>query len=195
MYYVIDNEDHTRQPQSFVLIGIVASLIVTTIQQMGVFSTMAIPWEDPIKTLLNVMMLMNFNIEVLRFGCVATFSDFERFTIKLISILIALVTVVFIHACWVVIKHKCAFRERIPSLVGAMGTIFMVFQIAIVNTCILPLQCYSQNPNGLATVRSYPNIICHEDSEHSAMMAIGLLFLLIPIGFVAGCSYATYLFP
>ena len=47
IYYVIDNENHATQPQSMLLVGIVGSMMITTLQQMGVFSFLSIDWENP----------------------------------------------------------------------------------------------------------------------------------------------------
>ena len=162
IYYVIDNENHATQPQSMRLVAMVGSMIITTLQQMGVFSLLSIPWEHPIKFILNLAMLLQFDMDILRMGCVMPLSALGRFMTKLGAILVALLTVVLIHFTWVIVRHKGAFRQRMPSLIGVMGSIFMVFLISIVNTTSLPLQCI-EHPNGLKTVRSYPTIICWEE--------------------------------
>ncbi len=192
IYYVIDNENHATQPQSMLLVGIMGSMMITTLQQMGVFSFLSIDWENPIKFILNLARLLQFDMDILRMGCVITLSALGRFMAKLGAILVALLTVLLIHFTWVIVRHKGAFR--LPSLIGVMGSIFMVFLISIVNTTILPLQCI-EHPNGLKTVRSYPTIICWEEDEHAAIVGAGIVFMLIPLGFVAGCCCAAYQFP
>ena len=82
-----------------------------------------------------------------------------------------------------------------PTLVGVAGVLFMAFSdfykcnadlvcvtgvhfmgvyISIITAVLAPLQCFS-NPNGISTVRCYSSIICWHGSEHSIMVAMGLV--------------------
>ena len=82
-YCVINRENRSTQPQTLLLVGIVAGMMITFIQQMGVFSTMSIPWAEPTKTMLDIMRFMNLDIDIVRMGCVMTIPAFNRFAIKL----------------------------------------------------------------------------------------------------------------
>merc|ERR1719454_1977828 len=81
-----------------------------------------------------------------------------------------------------------------PSLIGVTGTIFMLFLISIVNTALLPFQCW-EHPNGSKTVKKYPTILCWDDSQHTSMVAASFIFLLIPLGFVSGAIFASIQYP
>jgi len=194
LYYVIDTENKAKQPAAFLLIGIVGGMCFTLIQQMAVFSTMAVDWVEPIQSMLTIMRFMNFDLEVLRIGCVATFAPVTRFAINLCAILGALTLVVSVHVVWVSVRHKGRFSDRMPSLIGVVGTIFMVFLTPIVNTAISPLQC-RLHPNDLRTVVRFPTIVCGQDAEHDAVLVLALVFMILPLGFVTAACYVVYIFP
>ena len=75
-----------------------------------------------------------------------------------------------------------------PTLVGVAGVLFMALYISIITAVLAPLQCFS-NPNGMSTVRCYSSIICWHGSEHSIMVAMGLVGMDMPLTFLVYCTY------
>eukprot|EP00971_Amphidinium_carterae_P005292 105795-Amphidinium_carterae.2 len=70
---------------------------------------------------------------------------------------------------------------------GAIGTMFMVFNIAVTSTVLEPLQC-QDHPNDMWTIRNYPSIICWESSDHSTMLFVGTVaFFLVPMNYLVAC--------
>ena len=68
LYWLIDSENRATQPQSLVFAGIMMGMMVTMIQQMAVLSTMAVHWEEPIRTILDLMRFIIFDIDIVQVG-------------------------------------------------------------------------------------------------------------------------------
>jgi hypothetical protein len=100
MYYVFDNGNRATQPHSMLIIGVVEGMMITSIQHMGVFSNVDIPWSDPLKILFNLLELAIFDIDVLQLGCVTTVSPFYKFVLRLSAILAVLNCIIAIHVCY-----------------------------------------------------------------------------------------------
>eukprot|EP00971_Amphidinium_carterae_P036630 719902-Amphidinium_carterae.1 len=66
--------------------------------------------------------------------------------------------------------HKCSEHSGVEHAPcgGAIGTMFMVFNIAVTSTVLEPLQC-QHHPNDMWTIRSYPSVVCWGSSDHSTM--------------------------
>ena len=90
LYIVIASENRAKQPHTMLLLAVASGMLITMVQQMGVFSTMSIPWVDPIKMVLDAARIFLFDIELLRIGCLVSLSPLGRFTTKLAVILITL---------------------------------------------------------------------------------------------------------
>jgi hypothetical protein len=171
------------------------SIMFTVIQQIGVIGTFAMEWPEPLATVLAVIQLLNFNIEVLKMNCVANVGPFGRFATKVMIIFIGCTIILIIHVISVLVFYKGQFRRKMPSLMGAVGTIFMVFYISLVSTILGPLQCLG-NPNGLWTSRPYQAVECWtNDGAHTGMVVLGLFACILPIGFFVHCSLAVIRFP
>ena len=184
VYRVIDTENRATQSHSSLMLAVAAGMLVTILQQMGVLSTIDVPWVEPLRSLLNLSTIFNLTLDMMNVGCVASINSLHMYTIKASMVLVGVALVIPIHAGSVVIKHGGRFREKLPSLICAIGTIFMICLIAIVNAAIAPYECV-KHPNGLFTVRRHPEILCYEGDEHSAMLGVSVLFLFLPAAFVS----------
>lgn len=179
-YHVVDKENRATQPHSLSIIGIAAGMLITSIQHLGVFSNMDIPRSNPLKTLLNIMKLAVFDTDVLQLGCVGAVSPFYKFVLRLSAILVVVMCMLVIHVCYSLVKHRGRFFQRMPSPIGSIGTVFLVFLTPIVNATLVPIQCV-KHPM-LSTVRAYPTITCWEDAKHAATITLGLSFCSFQLG-------------
>eukprot|EP00971_Amphidinium_carterae_P262832 5214238-Amphidinium_carterae.1 len=169
------------QSTAALLFGIVLGLFVSVVQQLGVVAQLAAHWEDPVKSMLESLSLLSLDIEILRLDCIKSHGAAERFTLKVLFIFVTIAMLVMIHILAVVLLHQCKFQKRMHSLVGrsplarikygrlgdrvvmmciwtgCIGSVFIIFYIAVTATVLQPLQCESHpNPNPEQTLRSYP---------------------------------------
>eukprot|EP00971_Amphidinium_carterae_P242080 4806551-Amphidinium_carterae.1 len=82
-----------------------------------------------------------------------------------------------------------------PTLIGTLGTICMVFYISVTSTVLEPLQCL-QHPNGKWTMRAHPAVLCWETDDHTTMAVLGLLaFLAVPVAVAVAITAIVVQYP
>ena len=52
-------KDLKKTPTASVMIVVVTSLLLTSLQTMGVFSTVDVPWQEPVKTILALTQVLS----------------------------------------------------------------------------------------------------------------------------------------
>jgi len=196
-YYMIDTEDKTKQTHSMLLVAISGGQMVTILQLLGVLDTMSLTIPEPLASVLQIMKLFAFDIQVLKLGCVTTLSTLQEYILKALLVLACLAVMLIIHVPYVLIRHRGRFMSRMPTLIGCLGTVFMVFFISTVSVILQPFQCIA-NPNGIRTVRNFPGIICWQgdaNSDHAKMIGVGSGALLIPFSFWIWVLYVILVLP
>ena len=116
------------------------------------------------------------------------------FVVKLMAILGCCLFVMIVHFINVVCLRRLSCRERVPSLLGTVGSIFLVLFVATTCTILSPFQCVG-HPNGKTTLRNYPSVVCWESAAHSTMTIWGLAGLALPLIFLTTCVTAIYKLP
>eukprot|EP00930_Biecheleria_cincta_P065340 TRINITY_DN5110_c0_g1_i4.p1 TRINITY_DN5110_c0_g1~~TRINITY_DN5110_c0_g1_i4.p1 ORF type:complete len:1421 (-),score=213.93 TRINITY_DN5110_c0_g1_i4:543-4754(-) len=197
LYLLLDNDLVAKQPHTVLLVGIIGSMIMGVLQQLGTIASTSIEWVDPVSSMLDMLMVFSFEIEVLRVGCIASFSPLLLYVGKLCMALMMLGFMLLVHVAVVLLRHRGRFRDRAPTLIRSIGTLLLVFQIAIAGASIPPFEC-STHPNRFTTVARYPTILCGwEDGgqEWQAMAMIGMFSTLLVCAWVAGCLAVIYQLP
>jgi len=85
-------------------------------------------------------------------------------------------------------------NANVQLIANCYGTIFMAFATAISSLTFAPLQC-NDHPNGKQTMKDYLTVTCWDSSDHGAMLAIGIIAMLILFSCVATCVYIVSKFP
>ena len=76
-----------------------------------------------------------------------------------------------------------------PSLVGAVGTIFVAVFLSVSSTILAPLRC-----DGQQTVQSYQQVVCWNSDnglEHRNMVVAAAFASLVPVGFISLCVWVV----
>jgi len=190
LYYAIDKENQAKKPKTLVAAILLVALAILNIQQLGVVGSLAIDYGEPAKTLMTLANLLNFDIEILQLGCI--FGQAEPtavYSVKVCFMLGGLLVTVLLHA----LRHPTEFHKRIAALTATVGTMMLVFLVSLVNAAIPPFE-HETHPCGKGTLPRYPTVITGE-SEHRGMMVLAVIFLFIPLSFVAFCAYIVKTFP
>jgi lysylphosphatidylglycerol synthetase-like protein (DUF2156 family) len=192
----------------------IATIILSAVQDIMIFSSISIAWNSPVKEIMHYMTLLALNFEVLRFGCIAEMSKVMNFTIRVFVIPFVLLFLAVAHVvvkAWQ--KHKNAkltafIKEgsaqegnarRRRSMEGShrhftgqqlrnsVGLLFMSFFISIAFVAMTPFRCY---PHPSATAKmslvAYPSVLCGE-GDHVTM-----LFIAIAGTLAFPCTFMTY---
>jgi hypothetical protein len=186
MYVFLDLKDHAKQNPWLLLCGMIFGITITSLQQLSVVVTMSVEWPEPLRSAFTILRLLAIDVEVLRMGCVASASPLGVFLLKLAILGSGLAGLLLIHVILVLALHGGRFTERMPSLVGSLGTIVLIVYISVTAAVIEPLRC-KNNPNSQMTVSTYQSVVCWETQDHWTMVITGLVALMLPLGYLGHC--------
>lgn len=184
-------------------LGMAVGLGLTAVQTVGVFAKMNIAWMEPLLTLGTCLEVLTLDIDFLRPGCLMHFSSpVVRYVGSLLldpSFGVALTTFFFVAK---IIVRRRAFSNggleaRLDNneLINLRGQILSAFYLAIVGTAARTLECRA-NPDGTASLATYPGVLCWSSSEHVAMLLSSTLpFLWSNVCFIAVLAWAIIVFP
>eukprot|EP00930_Biecheleria_cincta_P035797 TRINITY_DN2459_c0_g1_i4.p1 TRINITY_DN2459_c0_g1~~TRINITY_DN2459_c0_g1_i4.p1 ORF type:complete len:1420 (-),score=174.31 TRINITY_DN2459_c0_g1_i4:106-3750(-) len=189
LYLLLDNDMVAKQPHAMLLVGIGCSMCMSVLQQLGSIAATSIEWVDPLSSLLDLMMVFSFDIEVLRIGCILSLAPGWLYVGKLCVAWGMVGLILLVHVVVVLLRHQGNFRSRMPTLIRSIGSLLLVFQIAVASASIPPFECVT-HPSRFVTVARYPRIMCgwqDGGQEWQAMATIGLCSTLFVCAWVAGC--------
>lgn len=191
LYLVVDRGLETRQSHLVLLLTLVFTMTVNLVQQFGIISLFeGVAWVEPIKSILHVMELIVFDLELLHVPCIARVTPLQSFVLQVFALGIALAMMMIAHCVTTLVKYKAEFKARNKVLLASVGTILLAFYVSVTAAVLGPLQCMD-NPNGLRTVRGYPSVICWETDEHMLMVIISVIAVQVPLSFYAYCSWSV----
>eukprot|EP00929_Paragymnodinium_shiwhaense_P056779 TRINITY_DN2842_c0_g1_i1.p1 TRINITY_DN2842_c0_g1~~TRINITY_DN2842_c0_g1_i1.p1 ORF type:complete len:3578 (-),score=754.01 TRINITY_DN2842_c0_g1_i1:180-9467(-) len=85
--------------------------------------------------------------------------------------------------------------------INAIGLVYFTFFVSVWISVLEPFHCYS-HPSPPAggevwkSMTAYPEVLCWQGGDHTAMLLIGLLGTLgVAVPFVALCAWATWMYP
>jgi len=193
VYYRSKGHDTIRLRHEAVLAMATITQILLVLQLSSVLARLSIYWPEPLRSLLDFLLVFTFDLDLLRVGCVQSLSEFDKYLGKLAIIPVAIFALCLCH----VISSLFHREERSVSrmrLAGAVGIFLSALYISLTNVIAAPLQCAS-NPNGRWTMVSAEAVLCWEGGDHAVMLAIGCVFLSIPLSFFAWMIYLMKEFP
>jgi len=194
IYLAIDQHNAVVQSSSLLSAALACSLFISIVQQMGVISIISVAWVDPVKSMLKILRLLAFDIEVLQLGCVANVPPTTIFLGKVLTIGFGILVMVAIHVLVVICLYSGQFWERRSSLYGSVGTVTSVFFISVVAVTMSPFQC-QEHPNGQWTSRVYPSVRCWSSSDHGFMVTIGSVAVLVPLAYLGLVTLLVFMYP
>jgi len=194
MYVRADRENRAKGNITWIDVVLMFSITATCLQHLGVLSAMHVTWRSPLKDILRVMMVVNFDIGILKFGCFAQMSALAQYGGAIACAAVVVIVVCCVHAAVSLLWHRQSVLERFPVLFSTLGIMCFLFFTSIVSQGIVPVVC-SMNPNGRQTVTRFSTVLCWEGGEHSVMLAVGLASLTVPLLFVTLCCYVVFKFP
>merc|ERR1719282_1311403 len=121
MYHVLGMESRVKNSQSTLFVAITMSLFVTVLQQFGVMSQIVVDWMEPLGSIMKALQLLNFDLGILRVGCVAAIAPESSYSLRLVAVICFLSSVCLVHVAVVVIRYKGKFAGHFPPLIGGLG--------------------------------------------------------------------------
>jgi len=194
LYKVVSGQSRMKTDHASLLLVIVCGQVATMAQQLTVVSMIELSWTEPMSSLFSLVEVIGFRLDYIRVSCWAVNDVVQRYVYTLCLTLILLFLMFVIHIVNTILFYHGQFRQRQTKLIGCVGTVVFAFYISIVSTVLVPLQCF-EHPNGKKTVIAYASVLCDYTGSHRNMLAYGMPFLLLPIGFYVWCAWLVVRFP
>ncbi len=197
MYLSVEFRSKATEKEIFLCVFTITSQLLSTFQQLAVWSHLAISWPPAFRSILKVFSVLELDMDHLRLGCIWDVSPGVKFAMRILIVFALFIVVVIVHVIVSRFRHG-QLQGRKASLLGACGTLFMTFTVSIVSMLVAPLQC-QVHPSGFSTMKGDNSVICWPGSfggsDHSSMVIISLCSCTLPVCFVAGASWATWKLP
>jgi len=194
---ILINKDVHKTPAASFMIIAITGMLFTSLQALGIFSQMVVPWVEPVKTVLSLSQLLSFDLKLLKVSCVMGVNPVRAFAVRQC---VALCAIPFIFVSLLGKKYAPIVRKpqtRVAvELANAVGTLYSLFFISIVISALNPFLCYKHPGDSGESVLSASSLLCFDSGEHTAMITISLIAMIaVPIPFMVLCSYGILMYP
>ena len=148
--------DLTKQSLSMISIGALGSQLAYAVQSLGAVRQLHVDWVNPIKAIMEVFVLMNFNYNVIDISCIWEHDDpVIRFLLKILTYPACASSLVVAYAISKVIRKPL----NINSLLNLNGSLLTLFFITLTLGVLMPFQCQN-NPDGSKSMVIEPGLLC-----------------------------------
>ncbi|CAK9050882.1 40S ribosomal protein S6, partial [Durusdinium trenchii] len=186
LYLMLLYESISKQPSSMLVIASGFQQLITMVQILSVLRRFEIDWREPFASILVFLEVLSVDLDMLSISCVATLSSVALFSFRALLIPLLMLVALIVHLCYLCWSRSRNFRWS--NLLRTAGSIFLIFFIVLFSMLLAPFQCNS-HPNGAYTVKRYKTVFCDGESEHVTMFVIGGFSCLMPIFFLAVCTW------
>lgn len=162
------------------------------IQTLGVFSDLTLVWENPVRSLLGVMQLINLDFNIVKIQCYVQVDNPAMNVLAMVLLIPALAVGGALVAA--VMSRVKGDQFSWPRYLNVVGLVFLFLYLSICMSLTRPVHC-KRNPNGLQTMVSSPAVVCWvPDHMFLATLAITGL-VLYGAGFLAYVAQIVWRYP
>jgi len=187
--YFLINAKLTAAMSSQLATSLAMGALIQAAQYMSVYADLDIKWKSPFTDILEIFKVFSFDIEVLRFACVA-FVPAESVYATRVWVMPGCIFGFYV-VFYVVFKALNASGRvkepvSLPRVLNTVGQLYQMLFTMIAMTTSIAFNCYT-HPDGVTrSVRRYPEVKCGDSTAHAAMMTLGVLAILVLImGFMS----------
>lgn len=195
VYLVLFKEQQIRQPGPLLITVTSITQLLTTLQILNVLGKFDIMWGEPFISILEFVEIFNLDLDILSIDCVTRLDSVGEFTLRVCLLPTTMVIALCVHfgflfASWLRNHGKRRYQSwRFSQLLRTLGTMLMIFFIMVFSLLTDPFQCY-EHPSGVSTLKGrYQSVLCDGRDAHLQMYITGALGCLIPISFLALCTW------
>jgi len=187
--------------QSSGLRGIAAALSVGgfAVQCVPVLGAFAVQYQEPMKSLVNLLNIFQFEFDPIRVQCVVDATADENSRVMFYFMKLVVPTLAFMLVATVSVVSNKVSGESISwsRILNCMGATFSFFFPALVLIGTEAFRCGGSHPFGLPYVDGKPDLICTLDNffpaaeQYQWYMGVGCFLLAILIMYTAVVLWAT----
>ena len=189
------NRNILVQQDSVTSFSIVLGLLLSTLQTFSVCTSLNIRWVPPLDAMFRGISIVALNIGVtFNAGCLVGASPAVIFSVRQMLAPGCAVIVLIVVALKKVMRSQDT--QYWVESINAVGTIYSMLFVSMVMSALQPWVCYDHpNQNGFSMLDS-PGVLCFDSSEHTSMVTLGLIVILVIIlPFVALVFWANLRYP
>ncbi|CAE7840919.1 Ank1 [Symbiodinium necroappetens] len=189
---LVINKDPLIRSNASIMVAILGGMAVSCLQSLNIYRQLEIDWFEPMRSILNAMSVLSFDLDILNGGCILGHDEVRKYTLQQCAVLVIIPLVLITLFCK---KRFVATQVRV-QFCNTVGTFLQVAFISLVINSVIPLRCFDHPTSG-SSVSSMPSILCFaEEGDHMLLLLAGLLsFLLLPCPFLAVSCWATWVYP
>lgn len=186
--------DISKQRLAAITAALALGQMAMTVQALGVFTDLDVTWSEPVASLLKLLGIFAFDIDVIKVQCIlGGDSPVLNFvcTLMICPGFMCMVALMMLIGRYVAGKKQLDFDH----FFNLVGLVMLVFYISITIAVVRPLHCI-MNPNGTSSMASNPAVVCWEDDEHTTLVILGVIGLILyPISIMAFIGHVTLRYP
>eukprot|EP00928_Gymnodinium_smaydae_P039848 TRINITY_DN27132_c0_g2_i1.p1 TRINITY_DN27132_c0_g2~~TRINITY_DN27132_c0_g2_i1.p1 ORF type:complete len:1200 (-),score=148.82 TRINITY_DN27132_c0_g2_i1:168-3422(-) len=186
--YYFSNSGLTSNASTTLGVSLAAGILLTTVQVLGTFSELSVPWPQSFSSGLGAMSVVTLDPDAFSLGCAFGEDPLVAYLLRCAFPLIIIALFLILHTCTYAIPSRRWKKHRTANSIGQFSQTFF---IASALTVFIPYQCYS-HPDGSASVTSYSTILCGTADYVPFVAGSVTLLLLFPLPFLALTSYANW---
>jgi hypothetical protein len=168
-------------------------MVATTLMTFTVYAGMDNVWGPPLADFFAAMRVFAFDFRTMRFSClVGSDKQFTQYLFKILAVPAGLAMIVVEALLFSFIppmREAAHFTKH--ELFNSAGLIFSTLFIAVSVISLSGFMCAS-HPNGKSTLGVDYSIVCWETSEHSELVGLSVLAILMyPVAFLGVTGMCT----
>lgn len=172
-----------------------SGLAINGMQLVAMLGLMSARWSETFQATSSALQIFVLDLETWNLSCLVGGTSTASY---ITCALLCPAVIVWLALCYGLSKMKCfqRFRVRPWKLPYTINTIGLGLQLgfgSLAAVALKPMMCY-RHPNGRLSILNYPSIFCGE-SDHGLLLVIGIGVLMLPLSFLAACSYAALKLP
>eukprot|EP00929_Paragymnodinium_shiwhaense_P036218 TRINITY_DN19440_c0_g1_i2.p1 TRINITY_DN19440_c0_g1~~TRINITY_DN19440_c0_g1_i2.p1 ORF type:complete len:1136 (+),score=120.67 TRINITY_DN19440_c0_g1_i2:82-3489(+) len=194
LYFSIESVDRNVENQTVRMASTICGIIAIFLQQLAILGQLSVNIKEPMERVVLTTQLIAIDLDIVGFQCIVFVSPAGKFAAKLFMVLLCTLVIIILHTLFVLARHDGQFRQKLPTFVNVVGTIFTIFYVTVTSTTLEALHCKS-HPNGKWTARKYESVVCWESDEHNLMLGLGILAVFVPIAYLAHTIHVVIQYP
>jgi hypothetical protein len=185
--------DVSRIKLNTLAVGICMGQTAVAVQALAVFKVLEVDWVEPIRSFLNVISVLSFDLDVLALSCM--FPDSNVLGKYILKMFIFPTGVLILCAIFFVMNKVSKQKIGVDHIVNSIGLLFLVLFLTLAMLSLAPFHCVS-SPNGTLSLASNPSVICFDNSDWTMLAAFGAVAVLCYVVlFISWVTYVTVRYP
>lgn len=174
------NTNPLKQSTNFVVMVTALSIVGFVVMSILSLGTYSMQWKSPMKELMEVMDIFQFDLDLIRVQCVI--ENKSRVGFYVIKVIMPMLLMTFLTLLGIGNHKRKGTPIDWPVIVNTLGMLFSFFFVAIAVLSVEPLRCATKHPFGKSALDKKPDVVCSFDAPfgetYGAMVGLSIVALI-----------------